>query len=203
MTTTVATSKNNKWIWIGLGAAALFCLCAVGVAVLLFMRIGQQFKEGVKTAPAEAAAAAHEIADYELPEGYQERVAMDFFVYSMVLIGPDLASDTSPSTTPMIMLAQFNAVSNQQQMQQQIRQSFEQQAGRRGITMKLVNVKKMTIRGEEVEVSTFEGSDSNGLTMRQIITTFPGKNGTAMLMIMGATENWDQKEIDAFIESIH
>jgi hypothetical protein len=61
----------------------------------------------------------------------------------------------------------------------------------------------MTIRGEEVEVVTYEGADESGNTMRQVITTFPGKNGTAMLMIMGDPQNWDKEEIDTFIESIH
>lgn len=202
MTTTEASKNNNKRIWIGLGAAALFCLCAVGVAALLFMRVGQQVMKGMKTNPEDAAKAAHTIADYELPEGYQERVAMNFLVYSMVMIGPD-PSDPVSSVKPMIMLAQFQAVGNQQQMEEQIRRSFEQQSGRRGLAMKIVDVKKMTIRGEEVEVTVYEGTDSNEFVMRQLITTFPGKDGIAMLMIMGAAQHWDNEEIDTFIESIH
>ena len=202
MTTSETTRKNNQWIWIGLGAAALFCLCAVGVAALVFLRMGQQFRQGMKTDPQAASKAARAIADYELPPGYQEQFAMDFFVYNMVMIAPQSAQD-NPSGKPIIMLAQFKAVGNQQQMEQQIRQSFEQQAGRRGLTMKLVSVKKQTIRGEEVDVATYEGSDQNGVTLRQLVTTFPGKGGTAMLMIMGTTQSWDEDAIDKFIESIH
>ena len=52
-------------------------------------------------------------------------------------------------------------------------------------------------------IKTFIGSDDNGTTMRQVITTFPGKGGIAMLMIMGSAESWDEEEINAFIESIH
>ena len=105
MTTTQAGSNNNKRIWIGLGAALLFCLCAVGVAAFLFMRVGQQVMKGTKTDPVEASKAAHAIADYELPEGYQERVAMNFLVYSMVMIGPDSSNSTSSAAQPIIMLA--------------------------------------------------------------------------------------------------
>jgi hypothetical protein len=202
MTATQTSKSNNKRIWIGLAAAALFCLCAAGVAVLLFMRMGQQFREGIKTDPQGASEAAHAIADYELPEGYQEQIAMDFFAYSMVVIGPE-SSSSSPATKPMIMLAQFQVATNQQQMEEQMRRSLEQQSGRRGLTMKVVEVKKMTIRGEEVDVTILEGTDDNGFVMRQLITTFPGKDGTAMLMIMGAAQSWDQEEIDKFIESIH
>ncbi len=202
MTTVVETGKkNNKRIWIGLGIALLFCLCAVAVAVVVFMRLGQKVQEGVKTDPESAAKAAHAIADYELPPGYQEQMAMDLFVYSMVVIGPEMGPG-SPSAKPMIMLAQFQAGADQQQMQEQLRQSFEQQSGRRGASMELVEVKEMTIRGADVEVFIYEGSDENGSVLRQLVTTFPGKDGTAMLMIMGSPDDWDQEEIDAFIESI-
>jgi hypothetical protein len=203
VTVTEASKKNNKWIWIGLAAAALFCLCAVGVAALLFMRMGQEFREGMKTDPQAASEAAHAIADYELPEGYQEQIAIDFFVYTMVMIGPESTSSPASEAKPMIMLAQFKIATNPQQMEEQMRRSFEQQSGRRGLTMKVVQVKKMTIRGEEVEVTTLEGADENGFVLRQLITTFPGKDGTAMLMIMGSAQSWDKEEIDQFIESIH
>jgi len=203
MTITEEKKKDNKWIWIGLGAATLFCLCAVGVAVLIFMRMGQQFKEGMKTDPQAASEAAHAIADYELPAGYEEKIAMDFFVYTMVMMGSESSTTPSSAARPMIMLAQFRVATNQQQMEEQMRRSFEQQSGWRGLKMKVVDVKKMTLRGKEVDVTTFEGTDDNGFVMRQVLATFPGKDGTALLMIMGPAQTWDKEEIDQFVESIH
>ena len=202
MTTTEAKTNNTKWIWMGLGAAALFCLCAIGISAFIFMRVGQQVREGVKTDPEEAAAAAHAIADYELPEGYREQMAMDIMFYTMVMIGPDTVDSSSASTQPLIMLAQFQFGMNQEQMEEQMRQAAEQQAGRRGLAMEVVETKEMTIRGTETEVIIYEGTDQSGIVMRQLITTFPGKGGTAMLMIMGNVQNWDEEEIDTFIESI-
>lgn len=201
MTISEAGRNNNRRIWIGVGAAALFCLCAVVVAGYIFLQMGRQIREGVKTNPEGASEAAHAIADYELPPGYQERMAMNFLVYSFVMIGPE-----SPGSTgePLIMLAQFDAIGvSQEQMEQQIRQSFEQQSGRRGMQMKLVKVEKLTLRGEEVEVFTYEGTDETGAVVRQLITSFPGKGGTAMLMIMGSAKGWDQDIIDDFVHSIH
>ena len=203
MTVTEAPKNNNKWIWIGLGAAGLFCLCAVAAAVLVFMRIGQQFREGMKTDPQSASQTAHAIADYELPEGYEEKLAMDFFAYTMVMMGPKTSDSPSSSSHPMIMLAQFQIATNRQQMEEQMRRSFEQQSGRRGLQMEVVEVRKMTIRGKEVDVTTFEGTDDNGFVLRQVLATFPGKGGTALLMIMGPAQTWDKDEIDRFIESIH
>ncbi len=203
MTTIEPNKKSNKWIWWALGGAALFCLCAVGVAVFLFARVGQQIEKGMKTDPAGAAQAAHAIADYTLPPGYQEQMAMDLFIYKMVFIGPSTTGSTYSSGKPIIMLAQFKAGADQQQMQQQIQQSFEQQSGQRGYSMKVVETKKMTIRGQEVTVITYEGTGESGTVMRQMITTFPGKGGTAMLMIMGEADHWNKEEIDAFLTSIH
>jgi len=198
-TTEQGSNNNNKWIWIGLGGAVLLCCCALLVAGLVFRQIGRKVQEGVKTDPESASKAAHEIADYTLPRGYQEQVAMDILFYSFVMIGPE----GNTTVKPIIMLAQFQAGVDQQQMEEQIRQSFEQQSGRRGLTMELREVKKVTIRGEETEVVIYEGTDQNGYAMRQLVTTFPGKDGTAMLMIMGTPTYWDQDEIDQFIESIH
>ena len=203
MTVTEANKNNNKWIWIGLGGALLFCLCAVAVAVLLFMRIGQQFREGFKTDPQGASEAAHAIADYELPAGYQEQVAMDFFAYSMVVISPNPSTSLSSSSKPIILLAQFQFATNRKQMEEQMTRSIEQQPSRRGLKLEVVDVKTITIRGEETEVTLLEGTDESGLVVRQLITTFPGKDGTAMLLIVGPAEHWDQEEIDKFIESIH
>ena len=93
------------------------------------------------------------------------------------------------------MLAQFQMATNQQQMQEQMRRSFEQPAGRRGL--------QMTIRGEEVDVTILEGTDDQGFILRELITVFPGKEGTAFLMIIGPAQYWDEDEIDQFVDSIH
>jgi len=193
-------TNKNKWVWIGLGAALLFCCGAVLVAGLVFWQAGKKIQEGIKADPEAAAEAAHKIADYDLPEGYQEQMAMEIMFYSFVMIGPEYSSGSA--TGPVFMLAQFKAGVNQEQMEEQLRQSFEQQAGNRGLSLSLVKVENKTVRGEETEVATYEGTDENGLVIRQVITSFPGKDGTAMLMIMGPADLWDQDVIDAFIESI-
>ena len=195
-----ATNKN-KWIWIGLGATLLFCCGAVLVAGLVFWQAGKQLQEGMKTDPEAAAEAAHQIADYDLPEGYQEQMAMEIMFYTFVVIAPPDSSGISNG--PIFMLAQFQAgMANQQQMEEQFRRSFEQQTSRPGLSMELVKVEEKTIRGEETQVITYEGTDENGLVLRQVITSFPGKDGRAMLMIAGPAELWDQEMVDAFIESI-
>ena len=194
-------TNKNKWIWIALGATVLFCCGAVLVAGLVFWQAGKKLQEGMKTDPEAVAEAAHQIVDYDLPEGYQEQMAMEIMFYSFVIIAPQNSSGVSNG--PIFMLAQFQSgMVNQEQMEQQLRQSFEQQGGNRGLNMELVKVEEKTIRGEETQVATYEGTDDNGNVLRQLITSFSGKDGTAMLMIMGPAELWDQELVDAFIESI-
>ena len=201
MTVTNEPGNKNKWIWIGLGAALLFCCCAVVAAILVFRLAGKTIEDGMKTDPESAPQAPLKVADYDLPPGYQEQMSMDIMFYSFVIIAPD--TDAQATTSPIIMLAQFSqAGMDRQQMEQQLRQAFEQQSGQRGADMQVVEVKNMVIRGEEVEVTIFEGTDANGYVVRQLITSFPGKDGTAMLMIMGSPSTWDDKVIDDFIESI-
>ena len=202
MTITEANNKNkNKWVWIGLGAALLFCCGTVLVAGLVFWQAGKKIQEGVTADPEAAAEAARKIIDYDLPEGYQEQMAMEIVFYSFVVIAPE--NSEGISNGPIFMLAQFQSgMVNQEQMEQQLRQSLEQQAGNRGSSMELVKMEEQTIRGEQTQVATYEGTDENGNVLRQVITSFPGKDGTAMLMIMGPAELWDQELIDDFIESI-
>ena len=199
-TTPEANKKSNRGIWIGLGAAALFCLCAVAFAAVIFVRMGQQVQKGLKSDPKAAAETAHAIADYDLPAGYQEQFAMNILTTSMVFINPSKTGSTS--LAPTIMLAQFKTIGDEEQVKEQMRQSFEQQKGLGNLSMKLVDVKKMNIRGQESDVATYEGSAENGVAMRQVITTFPGKNGIAMLMVTGLIEYWDEEAINSFIESI-
>jgi hypothetical protein len=155
----------------------------------------------MKRDPQAAAQTAHAIADYDLPEGYQEEFAMNILTTSMVFISP--MESGSYRLKPTIMLSQFRTIGSEEQIREQMRQSYAQQKGLGNVKMDLVDVKKMNIRGQESEVATYEGSTEDGAAFRQVISTFPGKDGVAMLMITGPTEYWDEEAIDAFIESIH
>jgi hypothetical protein len=84
-------------------AIVLFLCCVAGLGMtLLGTRLaGRAFI----TNPDRVRAVGHEIADYDVPPGYDEMFAMDVLGMQMVAIGPrDPATDTMA-----IMLAQFPA----------------------------------------------------------------------------------------------
>jgi hypothetical protein len=85
-----------------------------------------------------------------------------------------------------------------------MQQALEQQSGQRGMTMKVVKSYKTTIRRltSAVVIEEGEASSAPGATVRELITTFPGKHGTVMLMMLGPKETWDQAVADRFIASI-
>jgi hypothetical protein len=196
----MATQTNkNRNIWIAVAVVGVLCLVACGVAFLVFRQVGTKVTEAIKTDPAEVSAVSDKIAQYDLPPGYQAQMSMSLFVYDMVMIGPA----QSGSSSMIIMLMQFNggAGLDQAQMEEQMRQAFEQQGGQPGAQMRVVETREETIRGEQVTVTISEGG-SQGVTLRQWVTVFKGNGGPTVLMIQGATSDWDNKLITDFIHSI-
>jgi hypothetical protein len=194
---TSGTKKRNTTL-IVVGIVLGVCLILVIGAVVLFGALGRLASKMISIDPAEAAAAAHEICDYDLPAGYGEQMSMGFPGYKFVVI-----ASSANTLSPTIMLAQFAADSNMtpEQMQEQLSQAYDSGASP-GAQMQVVETKTMTIRGYETQVVISEGSVQGGITMRQLLTVFPGKSGQAMLMIQGAASYWDEQLVDDFIRSI-
>ncbi len=190
--------KSNK-VWIIVGIIGGLCILGVVVAIIGLSMAGNFLKKSISFDPSSAAKSAHEIADYDLPPGYSEITSMNILGYRMVMIGP---ANQAPG--PLFMLAQFAASSavNQEQMVEQFKQAVQQQTNQSYTSMKVVETRPMTIRGEDTEVVISEGTLQSGQTMRQLITTFPGKNGQAMLMVQENVTDWDEDLIYGFIGSL-
>lgn len=196
---TQSQSNKNRNIWIAVGVVSVLCLAACVVGYFVIRQVGTQFGEAFKTDPADVAAVGGKIVQYDVPPGYSEQMAMSIMMYDMVILAPAQPG----SNSMMIMLMQFSggAGMNQEQMQEQVRQSFEQQSGQRGVPMKVVETRQETIRGEQVMVTISEGTAQN-VTMRQLMTVFTGKGGPTVLMIQGSVSDWDEELIFDFIRSI-
>ncbi|WP_420642175.1 hypothetical protein [Candidatus Leptofilum sp.] len=190
-------SRNTK-IVVGIIAGILGVCCIIAIVAALFLpRVFENFAESVDD-PAAAAEVANDIVDYDLPAGYDEQGAMNFLGFRMAFI-------TGPSEQSMIMLAEFPAslAGDEEQMQQQMRDAFANQTGNQNVNLEFVGSEEVTINGQEVTLGTYEGSDENGTSFRQILGVFEAKSGSpAMLMIMGPASNWDEGGISRFIDSL-
>lgn len=177
--------------------ASLFvvCVCISVAAVFALQRAGQNFVNTVGD-PTQGAMVGQRIVEYNLPAGYSQ-IGMHLFNIDMVII----TSEEAGSIT-QFMLMQFP--SNQQLAQEEVREQmlrqFEQQSSGALRETRVVDEFTRTINGQEVPFIVVEGTTSTNMRMRQMYGFFDGKGGQAMLSASGMAANWDQNQIDEFLE---
>ena len=195
-------SKNSKIAMIIIAIVIVLCICACVAGAIILRTTGKVMEENlVLDDPQKAQSVAQSILDYDLPAGYQEEGAMDMGFMKMVMI-----VDQSSSYGPLIMIAEMPSGMgiDETVMRQQIEQSMQRSMGYSNFNVKLVDEQVRTIRGDEVTFFEYAGTDGSGNQVKQLVSEFfEGENGIVMLMIVGDDSNWDQAEIDAFLDSIH
>ncbi|MBI5954290.1 MAG: hypothetical protein HY865_21750 [Chloroflexi bacterium] len=190
-------SKNRKLL-IGIGVVGALCLCAALISFFVIREAGTRMKGMVKTDPTSIAAVSEDIAEFDVPPGYELGMAMSFLNYDMVSIMPA----DSPSSMN-IMMMQFTNLSSSELTQEQMQQALEQQGGQKNMSMTVVEQRTETIRGKEVAVTISESSATGSeIRFRQWMTVFEGNKGPVMLTIQGSTADWDEDLVTDFIASI-
>lgn len=189
--------QESKKLLIGLGIISIICCCIAAVAYFAFRKIGTRLQSAVNGDPTSVARVQQDIAEFEIPEGYQP-FALNMFNYDMLTLTP-----VSAQSGMTIMLMQYTGVTagNSEQMEEQLRRAISQQGGQAGTNMKLVDTYEETIRGQTVTVSVSEGQFQS-FTMRQWSTVFQGNKGPTIVMVQGITDGWDDQLLDDFIKSI-
>jgi len=180
-----------------LTAIVLFCCCVAGLGgTLLGTRV---FGRALITNPDRVQAVGREIADYDVPSGYQELFAMNMLGVKIVAIGP-----AAPADFMMIMLMQLPSglEVSQSEMERQIEQALARQTGLARADMTEVGEEEAIIKGEPVTLIVREGVTDDGEQMRQVTGLFEGKGGPAVLMVAGEVDAWDPEMVDRFIASI-
>jgi hypothetical protein len=191
------TKKNNKTLII-VGVIVGICLVLVLAAVLAVGAVGRLVSRAMSTDPTVVAETAQKIADFDLPPGYAEQMAINVSTYQIVMIAP-----VDNSGSPVIMLEQFaNSNLSPEEMERQLNQVNNQPGISSVGQFHVVETRTMTIRGYDAQVVTSEASFQNNLVMRRLTAVFPGRAGQVMLMIQGVTDSWDEQVIDDFIKSI-
>lgn len=175
--------------------AGLLLICGGGACGAFFLA-GVAARKAVITDRVKVKAVAQGIADYSLPTGYSEAFAFNALGVSMAAFLHD------GGNVIMLMQTPASQAMDQAQMELQMTQVVERQLGRRNMTMKVVDRKAATIRGQEVTLLVSEGTDSSGARLMSMTGAFPGKGGQAVLMVMGPSATWDEAAIDSFVESL-
>jgi hypothetical protein len=194
-------SRSIKIALIVLGGIVLLCICSLAGLRLLGTQV---FDRVVVDNPAESAAVAQSVLDYRLPSGYQEQMTLDFFAGKMVMIASD-SPGTGGGMRPIIMMMQMPIEDNldPSQLRQQMEQGFQQAGQGQAMQFNLVKTKRETLRGQSVNLYTFEGVDGTGQYFRQLMTDpFEGKSGSVIVSVFGPIPSWDKRSVDYFIDSI-
>ena len=191
-------SRNTKIVLIVLGVLlATCCIITVAFMVIIPMFVTRVASDSVVEGDA-AADVGQEIVDYELPSGYKEEGGVQILGMRMVFIVPEGGSGQ------MMALMQFPSgiPINDEDMRQQMQDAIGQQAGRQGnVAFAVVATEQAVINGKPAVLTTLEGTDENGQTVRQIFGIFEAKNGSGA-MVMGDEAGWDETAVNQFLASI-
>jgi hypothetical protein len=191
-------SKTTRTILIVLGVLVL-CCCCVGGGFYLFTRYGFEYLADTMIVqdPAQINQVSDELADYDLPPGYEEEFVMNILGVQAVFI-------TSTNDRSMITMMQFNSnlYGDSEATRQQFQDTFLQQFQTNEIQFTPVDQRQIEIRGEQTTLYEYNGSDTQGNQFRQWVTVFEGKNGSVFVMIVGSESTWNDAEMEAFIQSI-
>jgi hypothetical protein len=198
-------TKNTKIVLGIIGGVLLLCICC-GVGGFLLLGSAGRFvgDRMIIEEPEEVALKAREIVEYDLPPGFKEQGMADILIGKFLFIGE--VDQNGLKSASGLVIAFFELPSNLDmdpeelhlRMELEWREKFRTQ----GWDLDKVSESPITVRGQDTELMLYEGFDENGDAVRQAVTTFDGKNGFIMLVIAGKIKDWDEAEIDHFINSI-
>ena len=119
----------------------------------------------------------------------------------MATYSPD---QTQQNRTLMLMQMKMEGQDEQQmeEMEQQLKMQSGQQDMNQGFIIESSETRTFVIDGQDREFVFAVGTNSAGETVHQVTGVFPGRNGTATLMMMDDDANWDEAAIEQMIESI-
>ena len=188
------------------GMKVLLVLCALaGLSLVLCCGVSIWFARSAMTVtdkPDEIRAITEEIATIELPEGYEPQFAVSINMMMkmhMVGYGPD-GDDENVIT---LMQMKMPGGISDEDAKRSFREQNQQQGNNADIQVEKRETRTFTIDGEECEFEFITGTDPETKEeMHQVIGVFPGRNGTAVLMIMGSDQSWDEEQAIQIIKSI-
>ena len=135
-----------------------------------------------------------EIADFDLPAGYQA----DFSTEAMGYTAVSFTGADGPSHLYLIQ-SEKKADANQ------LTQTLDQigiGSGDPDTNHKIVETRTVTVRGQVTKLVISDAVNSEGTTYRQAAVSFQGNGGPALLVFSEPLVNWDQSILDNLIASI-
>lgn len=195
--------KTTKTILIIVGSLVVLCGCVVaallGTGVWSFNKLVQFAENNTTEAPQKVTQMASEIADFDVPEGFEPKYGMKISTFSLVQY-------STRNQDTHLFLTQFPAGTSIQpdQMMRDIRDGAKDPNNSwYNVDMTLVEQKPIVIRGQETTLSISEGKNDQGVLYRMANATFQGKGeGPSLLMVVAPADQWNAQMLEDFIASI-
>jgi hypothetical protein len=163
--------------------------------LLAFLLSACGINTAINTNTDKVVSVAAEIADFDLPAGYQPEFSASLEGYTLVSYNPGDGHSH-------LYLIQSEKESDGEKLASMVEQiapgSYDPQT-----RMTIIETRPVTVREQEVTLVISEGVTSEGETYRQVTVAFQGNGGPALVMLTEPVISWDQEMVNTFIASIH
>lgn len=191
-------------ILIGLlaGGGVFALICCGGLFYL-----GQKVIDSAVETPEEVRQVSESIVHMEVPERFTPKLGIKFELFGVGMAMARYIDEDSKSVITLMQTSQPGGDAPEHEMER-IEESLDQQGlgdqfRKAEIENAEVEPRNLTIRGKEVEFKFVKGQNAEtGEELRQIMGTFPGNGGAAILLIQIPAESYNEDEIVQMIESI-
>lgn len=144
--------------------------------------------------PQHAEEAVAEIADFDLPMGYEPEL-------STKMLGYTLAAYKGKSGPSHLYLIQSEKESDGEELARMLTQ-LSPGSSDPNTRMTVIENRPVTVRGQETMLIMSDGINSEGESYRQVAVAFQGKGGPALLVFSESLDAWNQAGVDEFLDSI-
>ena len=174
----------------------MIVLCC-GVGVYFFSKASSRLTED----PREVVAITQDIVDIEIPVQFAPQSGMDLDIIFMQM---KIVSYTSMGANGLLWIMEMKVSGlTPEQQEPEMREAMQgQDFGEMKLNVKKSESRTFTIRGKEIDFQFAEAENSRGDAYRQVTGVFPGKEGTAFLMLQIEEEGYDEDAVVKMIESI-
>lgn len=198
-------SGSRFWLYLGLGCGSVVLLCCGG-GVIGTVLIG---KNAVKTTTdrAEVQRAVGEIADFDVPPGFNPDTAVTISVPFTDQTVMTMVSYAPPDKQGMILLSGIGSIAAAAD-REQMRRNVEQQMNQQGMPSKSLEIDEtrdleVEIRGQPAKFRIHKAHDPQSKqNYVQFDGMFEGKQGPAVLIGQVKAENFSEDDAENLLRSI-
>ena len=138
--------------------------------------------------------AAGEIADFDLPDGYDADFSANLFGYTLAVFN-------SGDDYSHLYLIQSENESDWEKLAGMLDQLAPGSSDAR-TRMTIIESRPVVIRGKETTLILSEGVNSDDQAYRQATAAFQGLGGPAMVVISAPVNHWNQERVDTLLNSL-